>query len=68
MPSALSRCSSSVNSGISTAVIVTVIVAEPGSTCWEISLFAELAGAFESVDAAEVALLRLEGGSGMIPF
>jgi hypothetical protein len=66
MPSGLSRCSFSVNSGISTAV--TVIVAEPGSTCWEISLFAELAGAFESVDAAEVVLLRLESGSGMIPF
>jgi hypothetical protein len=33
-----------------------------------LSLFAELADAFESVDAAEVALLRLEGGLGMIPF
>ena len=48
MPSGLSRCSSSVNSGTSTAV--TLIFAEVGSTCWEISLFAELAAEVELVD------------------
>ncbi|BBD70207.1 hypothetical protein NIES4072_65730 [Nostoc commune NIES-4072] len=59
------RYSSSVNS--STSAALTVIVAELGSTCWEISSFAELAAEVESVDGAEVALLRLEGGLGMIP-
>ncbi|MHC5770629.1 MAG: hypothetical protein ACYTXI_34625 [Nostoc sp.] len=44
-----------------------MIVAEPGSSYWEISSFAELAAEAESVDAPEVALLRLEGGLGMIP-
>ncbi|MBD2535295.1 hypothetical protein H6G97_40215, partial [Nostoc flagelliforme FACHB-838] len=42
-----SLISCSVNSGTSTAL--TVIVAEPGSSCWEISSFTELAAEIESV-------------------
>lgn len=42
-------------------------VAEPGSSCWEISSFAELAAEVELLDVAEVAFLRLEGGLGIIP-